>query len=155
MQLTENFSLNEFVRSQVASRKGIDNNPPLGAISNLRTLCINVLQPLRKQINSPIIITSGFRSLALNTAIGGAENSQHLYGEAADIECLALSNYQLAEHIVRNLDTDQTILEFHTRGDPDSGWVHVSFKSDRENRGDVFTAVQENGKLRYLKGLIA
>ena len=91
MQLSEHFSLSEFTRSATATERGISNNldpqnPAHAAIiANLRNLCEQVLEPLRAFARQPIIISSGYRSPALNRAVGGAKNSQHLTGEAVDI----------------------------------------------------------------------
>ena len=91
MQLSEHFMLSEFTRSSTAERLGICNelDPFCSAhkdiIANLRNLCEQVLEPLRSYVRQPIIISSGYRSPALNQALRGAPRSQHLTGEAADI----------------------------------------------------------------------
>ena len=90
----------------------------------------------------------------LNKAIGGSERSQHCKGEAVDIEVPGTSNYEVAKYIRDNLDFDQLILEFYTPGIPDSGWVHVSYKSEG-NRKQVLTALKEDGKTVYKPKLIA
>ncbi len=138
MRLSKDFWLYEFTRSQTASRHGIDNTPPLAAIVEIRALVDNVLQPLRDFISRPININSGYRSEALNAAVRGSANSQHMKGQAADIECFGYSNVALFQSIRQNLYFDQLLLEFHRPEDgPNSGWVHVSFKSDGNNRGDA------------------
>jgi zinc D-Ala-D-Ala carboxypeptidase len=152
MQLTANFYLNEFLISQTASRLGIDNTPPDHVINNLRLLCENILQPLRDNYG-PVIVTSGYRCLELNTAIGGAVNSQHLEGKAADIHIPGMPNDQLARIIASQFQFDQVILEFYTLGKPDSGWVHVSYNVDGNKRQEL-TAVKQNGKTVYLKGIV-
>ena len=86
MQLTKNFNLREFTKSNTAARKGIDNNPTAEHIHNLNDLCENILQPLRDSIDCSIRITSGYRSEALKTAIGGSKTSDHCFGRAADSE---------------------------------------------------------------------
>lgn len=91
MKLTQHFALEEFTRSQTAARLGIDNtlNPAFFAdslvIANLKNLCTQVLEPLRRHIDKPIVISSGYRCPVLNRAVGGVANSQHLTGQAADI----------------------------------------------------------------------
>lgn len=85
MQLSEHFRLIEFTRSSVAQRLNIDNTPPEEAIAAMRRLCENVLEPLRRYVDRPLIITSGYRCERLNQAVGGVPTSQHLKGEAADI----------------------------------------------------------------------
>ena len=85
MQLSENFRLKEFIESQTADQQGIDNRPDWEAVINLRNLCREVLQPLRDYEGKPIHVNSGYRCPELNEAVHGVGDSQHLYGEAADI----------------------------------------------------------------------
>jgi hypothetical protein len=85
--------------------------------------------------------------------VGGSSNSQHCKGEAVDIECPGTGNYDVAKWIEETLEFDQLILEFYTPGIPDSGWVHVSYKSEG-NRKQSLTAMKENGKTVYKPGLI-
>ena len=86
MQLTENFSLAELTKSQMATRLGFDNKPSQQQILSLKKLCENVLQPIRNKFEMPVTISSGFRSARLSEAIGSSSKSQHCKGEAADIE---------------------------------------------------------------------
>ena len=91
IRLSEHFLLSEFTRSSTAERLGICNEldpyypTHKDSIANLRNLCEQVLEPLRAYVRQPIIISSGYRSPALNQALRGAPRSQHLTGEAADI----------------------------------------------------------------------
>ena len=150
MKLSENFSLNEFTKSQTATRHNIDNTPSMTEILNLTSLCERVLQPVRNNFQKPMIISSGFRCKELNTKIGGSSTSQHVFGQAADIEVLEVSNLELSDWINKNLSYDQLILEFHNPDeDPHSGWVHVSFNSDN-NRHEYKEAYKnEEGQTRY------
>lgn len=154
MQLTEHFSLFEMTRSAAALRRGIDNTPPADVVVALRALCANVLQPLRDSIREPIRVNSGYRCPELNRLIGGSKKSQHMLGEAADIEVWGMSNAELARLILElRLPFDQLILEFHEpRKGPNSGWVHVSHKSAHQRR-QVLTATKQNGSVAYLPGL--
>ena len=139
MQLSKNFSLSEFTKSSTAIRLGIDNTPNEEQIENLKQLTTKVLQPARDELG-PMIITSGFRSAQLNSAVNGSPRSQHVTGNAADVESLAgVSTYDLACWIMDNCEFDQLILEYYTPGDPNSGWVHVSYVTDRPNRNEVLT----------------
>lgn len=138
MRLSKNFTLVEFTKSSTAVRLGIDNTPSQEVIENLRLLVDVVLQPLADGLKKPITVNSGYRSPKLNAAIGGATNSQHVLGLAADIEVAGMSNYDLAVYIRDNLKFDQLILEFYTPGDPSSGWVHVSV-SRKNFRQEVLT----------------
>lgn len=138
MRLTKNFTLAEFTKSQTAERYGIDNTPGTREYNNLKLLCENILQPLRDDIEKPITINSGFRSLELNQMIGSSNTSQHVIGKAADIEVMGLSNFDLALYISHMYNYDQLILEYHYQGDPRSGWVHVSYNG-RANRMQQLT----------------
>lgn len=153
MWLSEHFHLTEFIKSQEAIRKGIDNSPTPEVIDNLIALCSNVLEPVRQQFG-PVSISSGYRSPALNVAVGGSRTSQHTSGQAADFEVFDLDNCDLAQWVADNLDFDQLILEFHDHAaGPNSGWVHVSYNSFG-NKRQVLTAKRVNGKTVYLPGLV-
>ena len=154
MKLSKNFTLNEMTKSQTALRRGIDNKPENDEIDNLRLLCEYVLQPVREHFAKPVSINSGFRSKELNKAIGGSTTSDHCKGMAADIEIAGIDNSVIAEWIEENCDFRQLILEFYTPGVGDSGWVHVSYNSD-DNEKKVMTALKENGRTVYKLGLIA
>ena len=141
MRLSANFTLAEFTKSQTATRKGLDNTPGDEHLENAKALFENVVQPVRDNFGVTVI-NSGYRGPALNEAVGGSNKSQHCTG-----------NYDVAKWIEDNCDFDQLILEFYTPGIPDSGWVHVSYKSEG-NRKSVLTAMKENGKTVYKPGLI-
>ncbi len=90
--LSPHFKLSEFVVSETASRHGIDNTPPEEAVENLRRLCQGTLEPLREALQLPVVITSGFRTKALNDRLAhSSERSQHMQGCAADfyVSCAA------------------------------------------------------------------
>jgi|TARA_R110000824_G_scaffold37133_1_gene114407 zinc D-Ala-D-Ala carboxypeptidase len=148
MKLSANFQLSELVKSQVAERKGIANNPSPAHIDNLKSLCLNVLQPIRSHFEEPVIISSGYRSGEVCIAIGSKPTSQHAEGKAADIEIVNVDNKELAMWIKDNLEFDQLILEFYKDGEPDSGWVHVSYNGD-ENRNQFLIATREEDKVVY------
>lgn len=127
MKLSEYFTLNEMLKSQTASRRGITEqfNPPAEVVENLRLLCVHILDPLRRECGA-IMVNSGYRSPKTNEAVGGAKTSQHLYGQAADIESVPFSNKLLFKKIQElNLPFDQLIWEYGNSNEPD--WVHVSF----------------------------
>ena len=148
MKLSENFELNELIKSQIAERKGISNNPSTDQINNLKDLCLNVLQPIRSHFNYPVIISSGYRSPELCVAIGSKPTSQHSEGKAADIEIANVDNKELAMWIKDNINFDQLILEFYKEEDPNSGWVHVSYNGDK-NRKEFLIATREEEKIVY------
>ena len=148
MQLSENFSLLELTKSQTAERKGIDNTPSTEHQENLKSLCTNVLQPVRAHFEQVVSVSSGYRSPALCTAIGSKITSQHAKGEAADFEIFGVSNRELADWIHYNTNYDQLILEYWNESDPNSGWVHCSY-SESNNRRQYLRAYKENGKTKY------
>jgi zinc D-Ala-D-Ala carboxypeptidase len=149
MKLTENFSLLELTKSQTAERKGIDNTPGPEHQENLKSLCVNVLQPIRDYFSKVVTISSGYRSPELCTAIGSKSTSQHARGEAADFEIFGVSNKELADWIHYNINYDQLILEYWKgEEDPNSGWVHCSY-SEGNNRRQYLRAYKENGKTKY------
>lgn len=143
VQLSENFWLSEFVKSQTANRKGIDNWPEEQYIvDNLKALVKNVLQPLRWAYDKPISISSGYRCLELNRAIGSKDTSQHIHGQAADFEIWGIPNLEVAEFIRDELHFDQVILEFWEGGN--SGWIHCSYVNEVKNRHQSLT-INRNG----------
>ena len=149
MKLSANFELFELTKSQVADRKAIPNNPSPDHIDNLKSLCINILQPIRSEFDRPVIISSGFRSAELCIAIGSKPTSQHSEGKAADLEIPGVDNMELAMWIKNNLNFDQLILEFYKDGEPNSGWVHVSWAGE-DNRNQTLRAVRDdNDKVVY------
>ena len=150
MKLSKHFSLTEFTKSQTAERKGIDNTPNEEHIEKMKALCESVLESIRYHFEKPIMINSGYRSVALCEAIGSKSTSQHAKGEAGDIEIPGIDNFVLAKFIQDSLNFDQFILECYT-GEPSSGWVHVSYVNSETNRKDVLTYDRTNG---YRKGLI-
>jgi hypothetical protein len=154
MQLTENFSLAEMIKSETALRNGLDNTPGPVEIENLKALCENILQPLRDAYGRGIKVNSGFRHPNVNAAVGGSRTSDHCKGQAADIEIPGIPNYDLAKYISESFWYTQLILEFYTPGIPDSGWVHVSY-NPKDLKCQSLTAMRENGKVVYKPGLIA
>lgn len=155
MNLSQNFNLDELCRSQIAIDCGIDNTPDSDAVvENLKLLCEKVLQPIRDHYGRPVKVSSGYRSEEINTLARGSRVSDHILGFAADIEIPGVPNAELAQWVLDNLDYTQVILEFYTPGIPDSGWVHVSYKSDNLKK-EALTATRVAGKTTYTKGLVA
>ena len=148
MILSKSFTLNELIKSQEATRLGIDNIPNEEQIQNLKILCEKILQPLRNYYGMPVSISSGYRSVKLCEAVGSSSKSQHTKGQAADFEIFGIANKDLADWIVQNLDYDQCILEFWNENDPNSGWVHCSY-SVNGNRKQYLKAQKIDGKIVY------
>ena len=153
MKLSKNFTLIELVKSEVALRLGLDNTPSEAVIANLQILAEKVLQPVREHFATGVRVSSGYRSPEVNAAIKGSANSDHCRGMAADIEIPGLSNYELAAWIKDNLNFTQVILEFYTEGEPNSGWVHVSY-NPKDLKREALTAINgADKKTVYLPGL--
>lgn len=146
MKLTDNFSLEEMVRSELAARRGIRLDPPEAVVANLKRLCVQVLQPLRDALNAPIVITSGFRPLWLNTMVGGSVESAHLDGRAADFRVPGFSNNDVFLTIQDlKLPIDQCITEF-----PPHGWIHVSVPPlERRPRNEYLATLYVGGRVVY------
>lgn len=143
MQLSPHFKLVEFTRSATAQARHIDNTPNEEQIKNIKFLCDNVLEPLRQQFG-PIIIGSGFRCPALNTAVGGVKNSQHKTGEACDIHLPSIEVGKKYFEFLKTLPAfDQLIWE---RDNPRSNhyWIHVSIKRSGKNRKQVIPLLNKH-----------
>lgn len=123
MQLSENFTLEEFVDSPTAKRLGINNNPGKEQINNLKKLCQTILQPIRNEFGQVITVTSGYRSELLNRAVGGSKTSQHLKGEAADIICY--DNKRLWE-LITSMINKGVIRVGQLINERNLSWIHIS-----------------------------
>lgn len=147
VQLTRSFTLSELSKSRTALNRGWDNTPGKTCVENLKVLCEKVLQPVRDHFNLPVVISSGYRSANVNRAEGGAWNSQHLIGEAADFEIHGVHNADIWRWILANLQFDQLIAEHLSSKDPNAGWIHVSYS--KNNRKQALSCVKGN----YPQGL--
>ena len=151
MQLSKNLYLSEVTKSRTAKRLDISNEPTIEHLINLKELALNIFQPLRDYYGVPIYISSGYRSEALNKAIGGSKSSQHCKGQAIDIDRDAFNspnNSEIFEYIKNNLEFDQLIWEFGSNTNPD--WVHVSYNNKGSQRKQVLIAYKDTrGKTRY------
>lgn len=154
LRLSAHFTLGEFLRSQYATRHGVDMTPPLEVRENLRRLCVGVLEPLRAELRRTInpgafiVVTSGYRPPVLNAAIGGATRSAHLTGRAADIVVPGVAAVDVF-NTLRDMDlsspplaiVDKAILEF-------GQWVHVQVRQETARRQFLIASKQPGG-VRY------
>ena len=150
MKLSNNLSVAEVTKSNTAKRCGISNEPTIEHLENLKAIALNIFQPARNYFKKPIFVSSGYRSEALNEKIGGSKKSQHSKGQALDLDAHifgGLTNQQLFKFISDHTDFDQLIWEFGTDEEPD--WVHVSYTSDRINRGEKLKAYKANNVTKY------
>ena len=136
MNLSENFTLKELTASVTVARRGIDNTPNAEQVERLRYLAAGL--ELVRDLTGPLHVNSGYRSPALNAAVGSKPSSQHLKCEAADVTSLAgLTPLQLCQAVVESdIPFDQIIWEF-------GAWMHISFVQDREPRGSILTIDQQ------------
>ena len=141
MNLSAHVTLKEFQASGLATLRNINNEMNESQIASAKLLCENVFEPLRIHLNTPINISSAYRSVQLNKMIKGAIGSQHTKGEAMDIK-VGANGFNF---IKDKLEFDQLIWEFGNDENP--SWVHVSYSS--KNRKQVLKATKKNGKTIY------
>ena len=155
MQLSKNFNLVELTKSQTATRKGIDNTPSPTHQTNLQSLCMHVLQPIRDHFSQVVTVSSGYRSPQLCQAIGSSPDSQHAKGMAADFEIYGTPNNEIFNWIKDNLLYDQMILEFWNEDEPNSGWLHVSYNPESsENIKENLRAYKDEDNYTRYKPVI-
>lgn len=141
MNIGKHFTLEEMTASETAARLGYPNVPGKTETASLTNLVTHILDPLREMIGKPIAVNSGFRSVAVNKAVGGVGDSQHCLGEAADIHVTGMTIGDLFAYIKKSgLPFDQLIDEF-------GSWVHVSYGP--KNRRQTLTARTINGRTVY------
>jgi uncharacterized protein YcbK (DUF882 family) len=122
-----NFKISELIHSDLAVQNNINNMPDINALDNMLELIFHCLQPIRDLIKKPIIITSGFRNQQINFLAGGAFNSQHKEGKAADFVIKGMTPKQIIEIIKNsNIEYDQLIDE--------RTWVHISFNKGNNRK---------------------
>ena len=164
ISLSPHFCLDEFTKSATARKHGIDNTPPQEAVDNLKALCQGCLEPLREALGLPVVITSGYRTKALNSMLAhSSERSQHMLGQAADFYVAEPKDLNLEpgtlnpakptrrELLIKafrliildeGIDYDQLILY--------PSFIHVSYVSRERNRRTILLGMR-NGKLGYGK----
>lgn len=147
LRLTEQFWLHEFTFSEVAARMGREIEPTTEQLENVGRLCRTLLQPIRDQLGRQMVITSGIRPDWLNKAIGGAPNSDHLYGLAADVLVVGMSPVTFARWVEhRDFPLKQCICEF-------GRWVHLSIPRSGKPANEYLTASMLNGRTVYTVGV--
>ncbi len=133
--ISKHISFNEATQSPTALRLKIRNEPNPAQLEAMKAVSVMCFEPLREWYNKPIKINSFFRCEALNTAVGGAKNSQHAKGEAIDMSAgNKEENKKLFDWCKANLIFDQLINEY------DYSWVHISYKKGM-NRNQTLTVV--------------
>ena len=121
------FSIEELVKSATAERLAIDNTPPRAARRMLTILVEQLLDPIRRRYGAPIIVTSGYRCPALNTAVGGVANSHHIVGCAADITTGSIENNTMLFALIIDMQTTHAIRFTQLIAEKDYRWLHISY----------------------------
>ena len=139
------FTISELCRSDTASRMGINNTPTEEVKKKLERLINEVLDPIREAYGKPIRVSSGYRCRRLNTAVGGAKTSQHLYGEAADLIPADGDTRRLFFLIKKMIDEGkitcgQLIWEYGTRYAPK--WVHISLETPKHRNQVLYIGMK-------------
>lgn len=145
MNLSKNLTLEEAIRSATAKKMGLNNNPSPEIIKTMKLTAEKIFEPLREKVGA-IRVTSFYRSPELNRAIKGSTSSQHMKGEAIDMQGISVSNRRLFEEALNLPQFDQIIYEFGNSENPD--WIHVSFSKTR-NRKQVLRATRTAGGTKY------
>ena len=147
--ISKHISYKEGVYSTTALRRGINNEPNEEQLANMKLIGEKIFEPLRLFVGGPIKINSFFRGEPVNTAIGGSTRSQHMKGQAIDIDDTFKhkTNAEMYYYIKDNLDFDQMIWEFGDDNNPN--WVHVSYVSPEKNRKVCLKAYKEKGRTKY------
>mgnify|MGYP002630622404 CR=1 FL=1 len=149
-RISKYVSYQEAIKSNTAIKNGIDNAPDAAQLSAMKTVAKNVFDKTREHFGVPIAVTSFFRSKELNKKIGGASKSDHMDGEAIDIDADVygeITNKDIFEYIKDSLEFDKLIWEFGSDDNP--AWVHVSYV-EGANRKQVMKAIRKNGKTSYI-----
>ena len=152
-KISKHIAYSEGIRSEIAKRENISNEPDVVQLACMKLIAETVFENAREYFEVPIYISSFFRSGALNKALKGAKGSQHMKGEAMDLDCDVygeITNKELFEYIKENCYFDQLILE-NVGEDGTGGWVHVSYKKEG-NRNEVLIMTKIDGKSTYTKG---
>ena len=148
--ISKHISYHEGTYSQTGVRRDLDNTPDDNQLKRMEEVAENLFEPLREWVGGPIKINSFFRGEPVNTAIGGSRKSQHMKGQAIDIDDTFghKTNAEMYHYVKDNLDFDQLIWEFGTDENPN--WLHISWVSHRPNRKKLTVAKKVNGRTKYI-----
>jgi len=148
--ISKHISYHEGTYSQTGVRRDLDNTPDDKQLKRMEEVAENLFEPLREWVGGPIKINSFFRGEPVNTAIGGSRKSQHMKGQAIDIDDTFghKTNAEMYHYVKDNLDFDQLIWEFGTDKNPN--WLHISWVSHRPNRKKLTVAKKVNGRTKYI-----
>lgn len=148
--VSKHITYDEATRSDVGKRLGISNKPNTKQLVGMKNLATHIFESIREHFGVPIYISSFFRSSALNIVLHGATGSQHLKGEAIDIDADVfgkICNKDIFNYVLNNLTFDQLIDE-GIGNDGTGGWVHISL-TNGHNRQEVLIMTIKDGKKYY------
>lgn len=134
MKLSQNFSLKELTHSSTANYNKVDNTPGRLELENLKKLCHEVLQPIRNKWGDSIFVNSGYRNPILNRLVGGASNSQHMLGEAADLTTGSKSSNKKLFNMILQMIKDGEITVGQLISEKDCSWIHISLPYKKVNQ---------------------
>lgn len=145
MKLSKYFSLPELTVSETAARRGILNKPDAKAMENLKATAA-VMDEIREHLGKPVLVTSGFRSEAVNAAIGGSKTSAHCKGLAVDFTCPGFGTpLEVARAVAAmGIEFDQLIHEF-------GSWVHIGFAEPGKKPRKQLLTINKRGTLAGLQ----
>lgn len=142
--ISKHVSYREATKSRTAVKEGIDNTPSSEALASMQNVAEKIFEPVRGHFCVPIAVTSFYRSPTLNKAVGGSGSSQHVKGEAMDLDADVfgmITNASIFNYIRTQLEFDQLIWEHGDSIEPD--WVHVSLKASGINRKQILVAYKK------------
>ena len=134
MKLSKNFTLNELTHSSTANYHKVDNVPDRWELDNLKKLCHDILQPIRDKWGDSIFVTSGYRNPILNRLVGGASNSQHMLGEAADLTSSSKSSNKKLFNMILQMIKDGEITVGQLISEKNYSWIHISLPYKKVNQ---------------------
>lgn len=148
-RISTHISWNEATKSSTAIKFGIDNTPGARELKNMKELAEAIFEPIRNHFGIPIKIEAFFRCRALNNKVSKSQNSQHIFGEAIDLDddFGGLKNSDIFYFVVKNLEWDQIVWEYGDKENP--AWVHISYKKGA-NRKRITIARKINGFDKYI-----
>jgi hypothetical protein len=149
-EISKNVTYAEAIKSQTATRLGLENTPNEEQLENMKKVANECFQKAREHFGVPIAVTSFFRSPEVNRAIGGSTTSEHCQGKAMDIDADVfggVSNSDLFHFFKDNCEFNQLIWEYGNDNNPD--WVHISF-NEGGNKNQILKVYRQNGRSVYV-----
>ena len=135
---TKNFTYEELIASSTAKRLKLDNTPTQQQKANLKKLAIEILQPIRDAWGSSIVVTSGFRAVKVNKAVGGSPTSQHCSGSATDLKVGGVAQNKKLFELITRLIKENKIKVGQLINEYNYSWIHVSLPRENKKNNQIF-----------------